>query len=233
MLKMLCATTALALFAIPASAATMKAVYTGTVDYGYDQTGIFGTAGADLSGLNYVLTYIYDTSKGYRWTGSGYDEIYGGEGYGNESPILSATLKINGHSTEFGSDYYGVAYAYSDQSSYTYRYDYSYDYNYDASHSAYDYIYTYAGYNQGSSGSLDDAVSLTDAFSYGYSYFAKYDYNYSDWSYGTYTYGSLTPTKLVVSSNDPAAVPLPASALLLVSGFGGLGALRVLRRRAA
>ena len=87
-------TTALALFAIPASAATMKAVYSGKVNYGYDMTGVFGTAGADLSGLDYVLTYVYDTSKGYRWTSGGYDQIYGGEWYGEESPVLSATLKI-------------------------------------------------------------------------------------------------------------------------------------------
>lgn len=232
MLKILCATTALALMAIPASAATMKAVYSGKVNYGYDQTGIFGSAGADLSGLDYVLTYVYDTSKGWRWTGTGYDQIYGGAGYGNESPIVAATLKINGHSTSFSGDYFGMAYAYSDQSSYSYRYDYAYNYSYDGSHYAYDYIYSYGEYGQGSSGNLEDIADLTGTW-WGYSYFQKYDYDYSNWSASTYTYGSLGPSQVTVSPYEPAAVPLPASALLLVSGFGGLAAMRTLRRRAA
>ncbi|MCF1709899.1 VPLPA-CTERM sorting domain-containing protein [Tabrizicola sp. J26] len=232
MFKILCTTTALALFAIPASAATMKAVYSGKVNYGYDMTGVFGTAGADLSGLDYVLTYVYDTSKGYRWTSGGYDQVYGGEWYGKESPVLSATLKINGHSTEFGADSYGSSYAYSDQSSYSYRYDYAYDYSYDDTHYAYDYIYSYGGFSQGSSGNLEDLATLTEA-AYGYSYFEKYVYDYSDWSASSYVYGSLALSKLSVSEYEPAAVPLPASALMLVAGFGGLGALRVMRRRAA
>ncbi len=232
MLKIVCATAALALMSIPASAATMKAVYSGKVNYGYDQTGIFGTAGADLSGLDYELTYVYDTAKGYRWTGGGYDEVYGGTGYGNESPILSAKLKINGHSTDFGGDYYGFAYAYSDQTSYSYRYDYAYDYSWDGSHYSYDYIYSYAGFNQGSSGNLEDIANLT-ADGWGYSYFQKYDYDYNNWEASSYTYGSLGASKVSISPNEPAAVPLPASALLLLSGFGGLGALRSLRRRAA
>lgn len=52
---------AAALLAGPASAATITATVTGTVNTGHDGAGIFGAVGADLTGDAYVATFSWDT----------------------------------------------------------------------------------------------------------------------------------------------------------------------------
>ena len=92
-----CATVFVAAVPAASGAATMQAIYTGTVSGSYDMTGLFGRApGASLDGLAFSLTYTYDTSLGLRYTSATSDEIYGGAGYGAPSPIFSAVLNIGG-----------------------------------------------------------------------------------------------------------------------------------------
>jgi hypothetical protein len=76
----------------PAWGATITAVYTGTVDQGVDVSGTFGTAGADLTGLAYSATYVFDSSLGVTQGGS----LFGGPPWGVSSPALSASMTING-----------------------------------------------------------------------------------------------------------------------------------------
>ncbi len=80
-----------------ASAATLKITYTGAVAPAFnqtqviDQTGVFGTAGADLAGKDYNLVFKVDTTIGNYSTFSGTpsgDQVFGG---------ISADLTITGH----------------------------------------------------------------------------------------------------------------------------------------
>ena len=98
--RMLACTAAAAalLTAMPAAAIVKVATYTGTIRDGIDETGVFGAAGSDLAGLSYVATYTYDRALGFLITdGVHYDESYGGT-FPNlaASPVISATLTING-----------------------------------------------------------------------------------------------------------------------------------------
>lgn len=108
---------AIALFSVlPAQAAIVQAVYTGTIaPGGIDEGGLyFGLS--DLSGLSFTATFLYDTSRGTRSTAlnpSGSpssDTVFGGSDYGGSPiPILSALLTINGRSHSFVPTNGGVA----------------------------------------------------------------------------------------------------------------------------
>ena len=52
--------------------------YTGTVAYGYDQNGRFGTPNASLNGDSYVARYTFDTTLGYTYSSPNENYAYGG-----------------------------------------------------------------------------------------------------------------------------------------------------------
>jgi hypothetical protein len=85
--------------ASPASAAVYYTVYKGEVLGGVDPAGDFGGA-SGLSGA-FTAVFAYDADIGLRYTGPYEDTTYGGPGLGRPSPILSATLTINGLSYAF------------------------------------------------------------------------------------------------------------------------------------
>lgn len=91
------------LSAVPATAATLQAVFTGTAIGGTDTTGLFGAAGADLTGQGVSLTLTYDTSLGRRTQVTGSDTLDGGFGTQPPStnPILSAVLTVGGLAQSF------------------------------------------------------------------------------------------------------------------------------------
>lgn len=103
-----------ALFAaFPASAVVKIATYAGTIASGYDSTGVFGTANADLTGARYVAAYTYDVAlaEGHS-TGSSWEYIQFGTYYGyyfspKHTPAISATVTINGVTQSVGGAYRG------------------------------------------------------------------------------------------------------------------------------
>jgi hypothetical protein len=102
--------------ATPASAKIWIATFTGTVSGGFDTTGEFGLPGAPVTGKNFTVTIQYDPMLG-----SGYSfatpPLYvtegetrlGGSYYGAEAnPLLSVILTIDGLSHEFANSYQGL-----------------------------------------------------------------------------------------------------------------------------
>lgn len=101
------AAAAAALIATPAAATIYKATYRGIVDFGYDQTGLFGVAGRDLAGLRFTVVYTIDDAVNAQIYDSGeISTIIGGASSGDQSPT-SAVLTIAGHSLEFAAGYNG------------------------------------------------------------------------------------------------------------------------------
>lgn len=87
--------------AAPSAALTVKIASSGLVSFGQDATGVFGTAGADLTGHLYSFSATFDlTNAGYFNNGARSD-IYGGAAYSYlpvDPPSLgSGTLTIDGH----------------------------------------------------------------------------------------------------------------------------------------
>jgi hypothetical protein len=100
---------AVALFAtVPAQAAVMQAVYTGTIADGIDEGGLyFGLT--DLAGQSFTATFVYDTARGSRTTfmdptnPTSSDTVVGGSDFSSAplAPVLAAMLTINGRTHSY------------------------------------------------------------------------------------------------------------------------------------
>lgn len=230
-------TAAILLAAAPSTsgAATMQAVYTGTVGNSYDQSGLFGQgAGASLDGMTYALTYTYDPTFGLRSRGPASDEVYGGAIYGAPSPMYSAVLSIG----SVAQLVFGTTFSYARQLEFPglqYLDHYAVDFAFDpwtglvSENYAYQWAYAPAG---SLPLDLDVALSLAGPAAPGQSGgafgFCQYDPVTAE--YVSCSSGSLFPESLTVSVLAPSAIPLPAGAGLLVAALGALGGLRRLRR---
>ena len=232
MLKSLLTATVLGMTALPVAAAVMQIEYTGTVTSGYDETGVFGTAATDLTGLTYTMTYTYDTSVGFRGTDPNRDTVYGGYLYGLPSPTTS-TLVINGSTLDGNGDYYGYDQRYNDGTS-AFTQDYSYQYTVDPLTGAYvlNYNYFYAyDLTLGLPVDLETPYSFDVADGYGY---GQFQYQVYDPISGTteYAYANMNVNLVTITQvNDVAPVPLPASVGFLIAGLGALVGLRSRRRK--
>jgi hypothetical protein len=79
-------------------------IYKGSVldGSGPDDLGLFGPAGASLVGHSFVATFEMDTSKGIPRFTATENYIHGGSLYGVDSPMVSATLEIDGKTADVG-----------------------------------------------------------------------------------------------------------------------------------
>jgi hypothetical protein len=83
-----------------ASATIIDATFTGTIKDGTDGLGLFGTAGADLTGLPFTLTIEYTTSlPGTYFSSPTINTLEGGSNFGLPDPIISSVLRVNGVSS--------------------------------------------------------------------------------------------------------------------------------------
>lgn len=101
----------LALLAIgtasPGHSSIFHAQYLGTVSFGFDQSGVFGPTGGNLSGDHFVADFVIDDAAGTYDAQPGYSAVFGG-GQSGQSPVGIGTLTINGLSSSSG-DFNGGA----------------------------------------------------------------------------------------------------------------------------
>ena len=228
MLKALIGTVVLGMTALPVAASVMQIEYSGTLSSGYDATGVFGTAGTNLTGLTYTMTYTYDTSVGVRYTDPAYDSIYGGYLYSLPATTTS-TMVVNGSAVDGNGDYYDF-----DQRakpSLASTVDVSIQYTVDPVTGAY-------VYNYGSTHAYDFTLGLPVDLETPYSFDVADGYGYGSFVYGVYDpFGTNTEYAYAymdvdrVTISDVAPVPLPASAGLLFAALGALVGLRSRRRK--
>ena len=88
----------------PASATIIDVIYKGSVieGSGPDDLGLFGAVGGSLVGDAFIATFEMDTSKGNNLSTPTENLIEGGIAYGVDSPMLKATLEINGMTADVG-----------------------------------------------------------------------------------------------------------------------------------
>jgi len=91
------------LAASDASAAIITATYTGEVGLSFDQAGVFGAPQSSLRGSPFSAVFTYDdaVAGAGHFADSHSEEIAGGGGSLFSSPLLDATLTINGHTVSF------------------------------------------------------------------------------------------------------------------------------------
>jgi hypothetical protein len=85
-----------------ASATIIDVIYKGSVTDGTDDLGLFGLAGANWAGHAFVATFEMDTSKGIPLFGATENYIRGGSLHGVSSPMMRATLEVNGKKADVG-----------------------------------------------------------------------------------------------------------------------------------
>jgi len=212
--------------AASADAATLVATYTGTVSSGYDQTGLFGTAGGDLAGAAYTVKYTIDTTKGvYVNNLPSHDALYGGSDYGTSSPV-SATVTINGITLSIGGETVGedtnswnwqanyAAQSHGTDNGVTYKFDVS-NYSYSVADSLLDTVPLYPGYH------------IWGSFAW-----RVYDSNISQ--YTAFTTADLTDLSQNGTFQVSAlgGVPEPDTWVMMLLGVGMIGgSLRIARHK--
>jgi hypothetical protein len=235
------------MMATGASAATMQAVYTGTTNGGgYDTTGYFGLGSLPVQGMNtpligksFTLTVQYDTSLGNLTTYPGLGEaLTGGSSSNVLSPIVFASFTMNGITAMFSGATNGRVTAF--------------DSSLDSSFSTFGNQRTYDPVTQyQSTASFQTTIldlpgvlptSVTSPFRWQPGSQFMFSYGFGDIVFSAYdglTGQTVLDTSIGFNITDasiafvsPAAVPLPASALLLVTAVAGMAGVRR-RKRAA
>jgi hypothetical protein len=224
---------AVALGAGAADAATLRAVFTGTVidGSGFDVSGLFGPPGGSLDGLTATLTFVYDPAVGLLDAGPP-QAVQGGLAHGAPDPTLSATLTIGAHSLQFGgddvSDYATCARPDCGEDAFqAYAQDSATGADGKAS---FGYLQATLFRDAAAAlpGRLDRPFRLDDLSDALVAQGEFYFYSGTAAADAHVTYGSLALDSLAVERvDDPPEVPLPAPALLL----GGALALLATRRR--
>lgn len=214
-----CAAVALVLgLATSAEAEIVTATYKGVVNDGYDQTGVFGTAGANLAGDSFTVVYtINDAVLAYSVNDPGRQSlIYGGSDvvHYNQSPV-SAVVTINGVAVSIAGTENGLAVQYTiipepDQ------------------------IYHYAATDERSFYVWNSVTSATDKFLSTSDYHAPLSHTIqrSDGATGRFyedindggsvqsAYATLIPTSVTIVD---VAVPEPTTWAMLILGMAMIG----------
>jgi len=221
---------ALAIVSSPtaASAAKMMATFTGVVDAGSDLTNVFGL-GATLDGAAFSARYIYDTSLGIEILTPTYHSLVGGAGFGGGiSPILSASITLNGVTQFFDMGQDGAANV-RNQDGWPQTFFYTNYFADGGGVSNWNYLQLFV---------LDapSPVLLTTAYT-GFHQpvnappIESNKVLKSVWVNGIRQTGfqaALTTRSVTLS---PVGVPEPATWMVLITGFFGLGAMLRRRRR--
>ncbi len=199
MFKAICVAAAIGLAGIPAQAAVMQAVYTGTVTTAYDETGVFGASDPSaLDGLAYTLTYIYDTALGIRTTNANSDLVEGGSAVATISPMLSAVLTINGSSVSFSSAYVGQAYIFPNGANVTGVRHVAYQQGWFGSTYISDYVIVYGDWPGLLTPDLDLPVTLGSTLNVNPVYFGVYHEDVSSGGLGIVA--ELSPRRIHITN---------------------------------
>lgn len=211
-----------------ASATVGVATFTGTLGFNGDNaaaTGLFGPA----AGAAFIAVYTFDTALGYHELVPGNREVnYGGSVYPLDTPILSASLTINGVTRAFSGSVYGNAQTFNHGD----RDEILWVATGADGSQLLNYFQTAPGVMGGDfSRSFD--VSPSGPYAPGGIPNVNFLGNYGRFTLNGQNDVYLKATHLTVEMQlaPTASVPEPATWAMMLMGFGGLGTL--LRRRRA
>jgi PEP-CTERM motif len=224
-------------FANAAQSATYIITYTGTAQaFALDVTGVFGPAGASLTGKQVTAVYtLTDPTPGAFVSNNGIiGETYGGTLYGRPIPVVSS-VTINGVTRTVAVDTQAVGIVRQINDT---GYDQVYHHTEDrrlATTTVPGVLNVLEAWVNSTVHNIVNSSNYTDPLDYtvqpgdGVSgYFSIYTVNYQDVILEN-AYGNFSPERVTIQLAAVAAVPEPASWMMLIVGFGVVGA--TLRRR--
>lgn len=225
------------LSAMPAMATVVQATFSGTVSSGTDALGLFGAAGGNLAQTSAQMSFRFDTSLGAPVSDPfAVDGVWGGSMLGSATPMLDATVTIGGVSITSDATRFGYAALLADPS-------FGQSEQFQARGSAVAQGQTYATqisalfYGPGFSLPLhlDAPYTLTNlaamAGQPNSQVFGDASFTFCPTTGNCLsTHPYFNWTNFSVAPVVTAAVPLPASGLLLVAAVGGAGAVRRQRK---
>lgn len=202
---------ALALVGAPsqASATIVDVIYTGTVRF---------------TGASYVARYVFDTTKGITYNSPNYNFAYGGTTYvGVLSPLVSASVTINGVTFNIGGGYKDEIYGLQGSE----QYHFALNYQNTPNEYVNNYLENFVYGDSSMSGSITGPfVYNISPGNYSYGVFQIDEYNYNT-GYEAHASGSVTLTSLTVSPAVPelstAAVPELSTWAMMLIGCAGIG----------
>ena len=225
------------LSAMPVMATVVQATFSGTVSSGTDALGLFGAAGGNLAQTSAQMSFRFDTSLGAPVSDPfAVDGVWGGSMLGSATPMLDATVTIGGVSITSDATRFGYAALLADPS-------FGQSEQFQARGSAVAQGQTYATqisalfYGPGFSLPLhlDAPYTLTNlaamAGQPNSQVFGDASFTFCPTTGNCLsTHPYFNWTNFSVAPVVTAAVPLPASGLLLVAALGGAGAVRRQRK---
>ena len=209
--------------------ANVTVTYSGTLTSGYDATGLFGTAGANLAGDAFTFQYVFDPTVGNTGSSAIWNYAFGGAYDGAASPISSAVVTIKGIGASIGlPSYFGEISGY-DNSYFSEQYATAISSNGDGSYNFINsYIYDYTGSIPAATvGPLVYAAGLQDFW---YAAFQIYAANNMSAAFG---YGDVSTLIIVDPPGGFEGAPEPSTWAMLALGFAGLGLAGARARRRA
>ena len=198
---------AVAGFVSPALATIVDVNITGSVGFGTDPSGVFGTPGASLVGDNFSVAYVFDTTHASTFSTS--TNVFGGSLYiapSNLSPVVSSSVTINNVTINLPGDELGQMQGLN------------------IGYDTLDYV------SASANGDINvDIVSPTTSVTTPYSV-ALSGFNNS----GFFSYDGISATLIPTAANaEIGATPLPAALPLFAGGLGMVGLLARRRKRNA
>lgn len=196
--------------AVPASAAIVNISVNGTIGFGIDSLGLFSPIGTNLSGAAYRMDFAYDLANAVDAGQS--RQANGGTFFNRPSPIRRGDISINGTSVS-AIDPYSATYA---------RFFYptfsELDFGTGGPNGINAANFSWSRQDQSIPLALDAPIART---------FGVEDTVYSAFQRANtqltvFTYLSLRPTNLTVAIAQ--AVPEPGSWMMMIAGFGLVGA---------
>lgn len=213
--------------ATPASPTVMLATYTGTVSGGYDITDVFGLNG-DFAGVGFKAVFKYDSTLGLVNPDVD-DGRIGGPTFGGVSPILAATLEINGVTDTFDTFEDGAANVYIGEDTWEQTFHYTGAFYVDGPVWAENFLQLFVL-------SAPTPTLLTTPYAGGNKTFNEGPKETNKAGYFRKEGATLVKDYKLSLETDrvvvrPAPVPEPATWTVLITGFVGVGLM--LRRRRA
>jgi hypothetical protein len=222
--------TAILLTAISSSsAALIEAIYTGTIYYGTDLSGVFGVPGRSLAGDTYVATFLFDTTRGNSQSSPTSNEVSGGSAFGTLSPVLEVVVEVNGYRASFPAPYLGLIGGSNDGVSSSQNAE-AYRNETDGS----------IGYSDGANFQIKiDGSSIPSSIIGPFTYnVSNNDSDLGSFNFDTYDYILGYPTYYAyadvhISTLTVSGVPELSTWVMMLLGFSGLGLAGVSARRLA